>query len=158
MLLVGDKVKQVKAIPGFNFVGQVFNVGAIKIEGEEVTIMIELPYVGIGLMTKSEFEQYFEKIVEPKWSDWEDYGFDLEYRLKGELIEARVKGTEASVFAKPCEEDEFDLDIGIAVCIEKLKIRELKSFIKDVTMKTNSIIARAQEDIDRINKIIQTRF
>lgn len=158
MLLVGDKVKQVKAIPGFNFVGQVFNVGAIKIEGEEVTIMIELPYVGVGLMTKSEFEQYFEKVVEPTWSDWQDYCCDLEYRLKGELIEARVKGTKDSVFSKPCKEDKFDLDIGMGVCIEKLKIKEIEDFVEDITRKTEAIINKAQEDIHTIREIIRTRF
>ena len=109
-------------------------------------------------MTLEEFSQYFEKIVEPKWSDWEDYGFDLEYRLKGELLEVRVRGTDTSVFAKPCDDDEFDLDIGMSVCIQKLKIRELKSFIKDITRKTNTIIAKAQQDIAEINRIIETRF
>ena len=159
MLLVGDKIKQVKAIPGFNFVGQVFVVEGIRVEGvDDVTIVFSVPSLGRGLMTKADFEEYFVKVIEPKWSDWEDYGFDLEYRLKGELLEVRAKGTDTSVFAKPCEDDEFDLDIGMSVCIQKLKIRELKSFIKDITRKTNIIIAKAQQDIAEINRIIETRF
>ena len=154
MLLVGDKFKQVKELCGFNFKGETFVVDDLV----DSHIVFSLPNRGVGMMTLEEFSQYFEKIVEPKWSDWEDYGFDLEYRLKGELLEVRVRGTDTSVFAKPCEDDEFDLDIGMSVCIQKLKIRELKSFIKDITRKTNIVIAKAQQDIAEINRIIETRF
>lgn len=154
MLLVGDKFKQVKELCGFNFKGETFIVEDLV----DSHIVFSLPNRGVGMMTLEEFSKYFEKIVEPKWSDWERYGFDLEYRLKGELLEVRVRGSETSVFAKPCEEDEFNLDIGIAVCIQKLRIKEIQHFIKEVKKDSNSLIARAQADIAKINRSIKESF
>lgn len=154
MLLVGDKFKQVKEMCGLNFKGEVFEVKEIY----NGSIVFTLPNVGIGMMTMEEFEEHFQRIVEPTWSDWQDYCCDLEYRLKGELIEARVKGTKDSVFSKPCKEDKFDLDIGMGVCIEKLKIKEIEDFVEDITRKTEAIINKAQEDIHTIREIIRTRF
>lgn len=154
MLLVGDKFKQVKELGGFNMIGETFIVQDLM----ENHIVFSLPNRGVGMMTLEEFSEYFEKIVEPKWSDWENYGFDLEYRVKGDLIEARVRGSQVSVFAKPCEEDEFNLDIGLAVCIQKLRIREIEHFIKEVKKDSNLLIARAQADIAKINRVIKDRF
>lgn len=154
MLLVGDKFKQVKEICGFNYIGETFVVEDLV----DSHIVFSLPNRGVGMMTLEEFSEYFEKYVEPKWSNWENYGFDLEYRLKGELLEVRIRGSETSVFAKPCEEDEFNLDIGIAVCIQKLRIKEIERFIKEVRKDSNLLIARAQADIGKINRSIKESF
>lgn len=132
MLLVGDKIKQVKEIPGFNYVGRDFNV--IGVEGNSISF--SNPCMGRGVMTLVEFETYFEKVVEPKWSEWRyNTRLDMLYRVKGHLIEASADDSSSSVFCKPCEQDTFDLQLGLEICKLKLEIKEATSKLKELKEK-----------------------
>ena len=142
MLLIGDKIKQVKAIEGFNFVGKEFVIQDIK----GTNIVFYRIGLGKGVMTIAEFNEHFEKIVEPTWSEWEKLGFHKEYRVKGDLIEMRLTSGGSSVFSKPCEEDEFNLQKGLAVCTYKLDIKGYEKDIKDL-QKVIDICKRKIENI-----------
>ena len=122
MLLVGDKIKQTKAIKGFNYVGKKFTVDAV--EGNSISFS---SYMGRGVMTLTEFEEYFEKVSEPTWSEWfYNPRSNLYYRTKGDLMEAReFYNSKYSVFSKPYKDDTFNLEIGIEVCKLKLKMKKL---------------------------------
>lgn len=129
MLLVGDKIKQVKEIKGFNFVGREFSVDAV--EGNSISFSSSF---GRGVMTLTEFEEYFEKIIEPNrepsWSEWELYERFLEYRVKGDLVEVRSIYGGGSVFCKPCEEDKFDLQKGLEICELKFMAKKEKQSVE----------------------------
>lgn len=152
MLLIGDKIKQVKEIEGFNFVGKEFVIEDIK----GTNIVFSRIGLGKGVMTMIEFEEHFEKIVEPTWSEWIDLGFTKKYRVKGDLIEMRFKGHGGSVFSKPCEEDEFNLEVGLQVCNLKLNIRECEATIREIKKEANKEIMSIQDTIKRIKRKIET--
>ena len=69
MLVKGDKVKMVKAIPSFKRVGEVFEVVDIAEDGV-ITIKT---YCGIGIMSYKEFEKYFELVERIQWENLIDY-------------------------------------------------------------------------------------
>lgn len=127
MLVVkGDKIKQVKEIMGFSYVGREFliddvDMGTISFSGG----------MGRGVMSYDEMEKYFEKVVEEVWSEWVyDEECDGDYRIKGTLIEY-ANGC-GNVFAKCMPEDEFDLEVGLDICRRKIKIRELEKKVKQL--------------------------
>lgn len=57
MVLVGDRIKQVKKIIGFDYVGMEFEV--VKVEDNSIIFESEM---GRGCMSFGEFEAYFEKV------------------------------------------------------------------------------------------------
>lgn len=126
MLIVkGDKIKQVKEIMGFNYVGKEFvidevNMGVISFSGN----------IGRGVMSYDELERYFEKVVVedvPTWSEWKDDDSSYyKYRVKGKLIEYK-NHIGNRVIAKCLPEDTFDLEIGLSICRRKMEIEEIKN-------------------------------
>lgn len=152
MLLVGDKIKQVKEIGGFNYIGTVFNIDSV--EGTNVTFS-NYP-LGKGVMSIGEFQEYFEKVEEPKWSEWRKYQHNIEYRIKDNLIEAReIQGEGSSVFAKTCDEDEFILSVGMDICLKKLEIRKIKRKAREIKKEKNLKIQELNREIAKINKILK---
>lgn len=151
MLLIGDKIKQVKAIEGFNFVGKEFIIEDIK----GTNIVFSKLGLGKGVMTIGEFEEHFEKIVEPTWSEWIDLGLTKKYRVKGDLIEMRLLSGGSSVFSKPCEEDEFNLETGLQVCNLKLNIKECEKTVEAIKKEANKKIVEIQNTIKRIRARIE---
>ena len=137
MLLVGDKIKQVKEIKGFNYVGEVFTIE----EFDGKNIIFSKSFFGRGFMSIEEFHEFFEKVVEPTWSEWENILADTsyQYRVKDTLIEFRHKEDKKSVFAKTHENDEFDLSTGLRLCVLKMKVRNKESEIKAIKEEINIV-------------------
>ena len=129
MLIKGDKIKQVKEINGFNRVGDIFEV--VDIDGNSISIKSD---IGVGIMSYCEFEKYFEKVVEETWSEWKTYYYNdkhlLRYRTKGRLTECEFSDG-IHTFSKNMDEDEYDLEKGIKVCIIKYEIKLLQNKLKE---------------------------
>lgn len=149
VLSVGDKIKLVKEIVGFNYIGEVFTItnfynGRIAFCGN----------MGVGFMTLEECAEYFEKVEketkEEKWSDWKTYKNErmIKYRTKGEVIEMRDFHFKKSVFSKPCEEDSFDLETGLEICFIKMKIFYNSQVLKEV-------IDMAKKEVGAITKALK---
>ena len=121
MLMVNDKIKQVKAIAGLNMIGEIFTITSV-IEGS-ITFSADERF-GAGIMTFDEFEKYFEK-VESKWTDWiEDEDTNMMYKTNGKKILAKVDGIQTSASCHP--DDEFDLDVGLDLCWYRIKLKKAK--------------------------------
>lgn len=110
MLFKGDKIKQVKTMVGFNYVGSKFNI--VQIDGE---LIVFENHMGRGMMNMKEFEQYFEKVVEGEWSDWQKKDFYMEYRTKGNTIQCKFRDG-IITHARCLDEDEFNLKTGLDIC------------------------------------------
>lgn len=113
MLKVGDKIKMVKPIPNFDMVGTEFEVTTI----EDNVIQIKSNF-GIGVMSDDEFPKYFTKVK--TWTDWINIGQDLSYKTDGEkYVKVKLDGYKTKSSCHPC--DEFNLNTGIWLCVNKIK-------------------------------------
>lgn len=135
LLMSGSKIKLVKEIPGLRMqfkVGDIFTV-------EEVLGNNYIKFgsfLGNGIMSLQEFDEYFEVITE-EWSSWEpvnpsyykpyfDEKFSAVYRTNGHTVEVKSFGfndclsTENRAFAKCSPSDEFDLEKGVKIALLKL--------------------------------------
>lgn len=128
LVIKGDKIKQVKEIMGFNYIGMEFEV--VNVDMGVISFSCNM---GNGVMSYDELEKYFEKVVKAEWSEWEvdcsDESFI--YRVKDKLIElADINGEYSSVFAKCLPTDEFDLEVGLDICRKKMGIKKLMRELK----------------------------
>ncbi|MGL6174872.1 MAG: hypothetical protein ACRC1P_09745 [Cellulosilyticaceae bacterium] len=122
MILVGDVIKQVKEIMGFNYVGREFEITGI--EGANIAFKSSM---GRGVMTLGEFEEYFEKVAkEPEWSEWKRDATNgcYAYRVKGGAIQYKEIITGVKVQSKCMECDTFDLETGLDICRLKMKLKQ----------------------------------
>lgn len=134
MLTKGNKIKMVKELPGFNRVGDIFEVVNVNDDG---SITIKSSY-GVGIMSYKEFEEYFKVVEELKWVKLNDYiinpGKDLVNSLCnlsiGKIGDMEIKTDNEEfvmlkfgdyvVEAKLHPDDEFDLIKGIKICLCRL--------------------------------------
>lgn len=128
MLVKGDKIKQVKEINGFNKVGDEFLIKDIDVG----VITFESTY-GRGVMSYDEFERYFEKVVEEKWTDWTITNKGYKYRTKGMLTELEFYYDGIHTFAKclECDKESYSIDTAIEICKSKHEIILLQRKIKE---------------------------
>lgn len=120
MILVGDIIKQTKEIMGFNYVGTEFKV--IGVDGTNIAFK---GCMGTGIMTTSEFEQYFEKVVkELTWSEWKQDYRHCKYRVKGNVIQYKDSFSGITVQSKCMDCDVFDLETGLQICRLKMKLKK----------------------------------
>ena len=121
MLVKGDKIKLIKAIPGFDKVGDIFEINEI-LEGG--MIRLDCSY-GTGLMSYSEFEGYFEKIKTRKWGEWFYWvradGHYL-YRTNGKKIELKIGDLKVSASCNDC--DVFQLREGLNLCLARIRVKQ----------------------------------
>ena len=120
MIVKGDKIRLTKALPSFNFVGSEFEVVEV-IRGEIDMISFKCDY-GVGGISSDVFDRYFEKVIVPPWTDWENVLFEgvvYQYRSNGVQVELRRDGLTVSSSCHPY--DEFDLETGIRICVQRLK-------------------------------------
>lgn len=137
MLLVGDKIKQVKEINGFNFVG-----GEFTVTGFEKSLIMFKSSFGRGVMTLKEFNEHFEKVeYSTYWTDWISVpnSINLVYRVKGRTVSVMNIETEDVVYAKALEDDTYDLDTGIQICKIKLEIIYQKRAMKQMRKELNEL-------------------
>ncbi|MGL4450710.1 MAG: hypothetical protein ACRCTZ_05925 [Sarcina sp.] len=147
MLVNGNKIKMIKAIPGFDRVGEEFEVSNVSEDG---TITIRTSY-GVGVMSYKEFENHFELVKEYKWvklSEFfgefeEDELEDLAKLSIGSLVDIEIQ-TDCEYFIKLKygffevgsylhPEDEFDRKRGINICICRLNEQINKFMLKQLT-------------------------
>jgi len=116
------KIKLVKEIEGFDVpVGTEFNMKA-SADGGFVTFESEYGY---GMMSPSQFEKYFEKIIPEslisEWTGWINAAF-YKYTTNYKKIVVMKNGIKAS--AKCREGDTFSLHKGIDLCLARVSVKE----------------------------------
>lgn len=138
MLIKGDKIKLIKSIGSFDKIGDIFEITGVNELG---TITISSNY-GTGIMSYNEFEKYFEKIEEESlvWSEWKRHIVDpnhehrtFTYRTNGKAIELIEKGKK--VRSVCLDEDVFNLDYGLDLCLKKQDVIQAKAAIRDANKK-----------------------
>ena len=125
MILVGDIIKQTKEIMGFDYVGTEFEVTGV--DGTNIAFKGNM---GRGVMSISEFEEHFDKVIkEPEWSEWKFDKFKLShwhclYRVKGNTIQYKDPILGIKVQSKCMDCDEFDLETGLEICRLKMRLKQ----------------------------------
>ncbi|CEQ01674.1 Uncharacterised protein [[Clostridium] sordellii] len=143
MLIKGDKIKLIKAIGGFDKIGDIFEITGVNELG---TITISSNY-GTGIMSYDEFEKYFEKVEEKPlvWGEWKRHLNDpnyenrtFAYRTNGKTIELIEKGKK--VRSVCLDEDIFNLDYGLDLCLKKQDVIKAKAAIRDANKKHRAVV------------------
>ena len=116
MLIVGDKIKQTKALPGYDRIGDVFEVTTVQ----DAVISFQTVY-GCGIMSYNEYETYFEKVIERHWTKWIHTEQGDAYRTNGKRVEIKCAGLKATASCR--DEDTFSLDIGLALARARLQVK-----------------------------------
>lgn len=130
MLIIGSKVKLIKAIKGAERlnIGDVFEV--TKIENNIITFKC---VYGYGMMSYKEYEEYFE--VVRKWTDWRMYkskGLYYYYKHDGETIMLRNMNSDIVTKAVCHKDDEFDLDKGLELCFARMELVKAQRHLDNV--------------------------
>lgn len=155
MLISGDKIKMVKAVPGFDKVGDIFTVDGISESGDSMRIKSSY---GIGIMSYDEFEKYFEKYVEKElvWTDWDgvfyvlpETNMDYEFKTNGKEIHMRDSVKDITVKTSCLDEDIFNLELGLELCIKKLEVakihREMKESLNKLHVARRGLLKQLKE-------------
>lgn len=137
MLVVGDKIKQVKPIGGFDKVGTVFNV--VGIENGAISFKSDF---GIGMMSWNEYNEHFEKVEQPYtpeskhvWTDWEDPIEDdwiesYVFKTNNKKVIVRCDGIKAESTCHP--NDTFDLKKGIAIALSRVHVKQAQKNLEQI--------------------------
>jgi len=126
---VGMKVKQIKELPGFNFIGREFEVKEIK----DSVVMCASGYMGFGI-AESEFFTYFELVKQiVKEEEIEFMTIDIENGIKttrkGKLT--LVELPDGSRGASKClPTDIYDAQRGYDIAFMKADIRADEKVVK----------------------------
>ena len=123
MIFQGDVIKLVKSIPGFDKVGDSYQVESI-ISGEMDMIQFRCSY-GMGLISCDGFHDFFTKVRTHPWSDWENVliGNNVyQYRTNGKRVVLKLGGIKASASCHPL--DYFNLEQGIKICAERIAAKK----------------------------------
>lgn len=111
MLKVGNKFKIVKSIGVFDFKNEVFTV--CNITEDCISFTSEL---GIGCISTDDFDKHCERVK--VWTPWISMGI-LSYKTDNEkYVKIKAGGYTTKASCHPC--DEFDLETGIRICVEKM--------------------------------------
>lgn len=147
MLMVGDKIRMVKEIPGAPKIDGVFEVKGIQ----DGIVSLEVNGVGAGIMSYDEFEKYFEKCGDDHenspekcdkrmWSPkmWSDkYG--CYYRTNGKTVKADCVGFCGSASCSPY--DKFDLDFGIKLAYNRARAKMHRNAAREGRCDEKKMIA-----------------
>lgn len=138
MLIVGNKIKMIKAIGGLDKVGDEFEVTNIAEDG---AITIRSSY-GVGVMNYKEFEEHFEIVKEVVWTKWSDMnylsdefdGMGVIYRTNNVDTVEVYGGSGLKTVAKLHPNDIFDFEKGLDIAMLRMKKlildKKLKYLIK----------------------------
>ena len=125
MILQGDNVRLINAIPGFDKIGDDFQVTSI-LTGENGMDAIQITCgYGMGVVSVDGFNQFFTKKNILSWGDWENVVFDnkiFSYRTNGKRVMLKRNGVRTSASCHPL--DVFDLETGIKLCAERITEKE----------------------------------
>lgn len=138
MLIVGNKIKMIKAIDGLDKVGDEFEVTNIAEDG---VITFKSSY-GVGVMNYKEFEEHFEIVKEIVWTEWSSMGY-LSDEFDGIGVIHRTNnvdrvevygGSGLKTVAKLHPNDIFDFEKGLDIAMLRMKKlildKKLKELIK----------------------------
>lgn len=138
MLVVGDKIKLIKKMGPFNNIGEVCPVVNIS---EDLVIGFRFGTNGehLGCMSYKEFEQYFEKVATPKWTDWKpcssvtNQPSDNLFKTNGKkvIVKPHIDFDNLRGESECMETDTFDLELGINIAEARLEIKQYEKYIKD---------------------------
>lgn len=146
MLIKGDKIRMIKGMPGFDKVGDEFNILDITEDG----VITMVSSYGRGIMSYDEFIEYFEKVekFKNKWTKWESCNKYHDIMYCTNLEEIKMHCSKSNVTAKvSCHKDDvFDLDLGLKICFNKLQVMKSYKDIKNAEkqMKINQRAYRKQ--------------
>ena len=121
-----DKIRQIKAMEGLDYVGRTFSITNITAEG---MIVFANKSIGTYMMNFDSFAKHF---VKTKWTEW-TLAHDCEfggfmYRTDGKRIVVRRGGFKVSASCHP--RDNFDIKMGIKLCLARLRVKEILANIK----------------------------
>ena len=143
MLMVGDKIRRVKDIPGVPQIGD-----DITVSGVENGVISFKTSLGTGVMSYDEYEKYFEKcestpqksVGKREWSNkrW-SYKYDCAYRTNGKSVQAYWGNV--SSHASCLDSDKFDLDFGIKLACTRAKMKYWQRFAKEQSIEIHKMIS-----------------
>jgi hypothetical protein len=145
MLVKGDVIKQVKRLPGADYVGTKFKIIGID-QHSRITLTNDI--IGTGIISYDEYKECFEKITtnlkpELSWTTWMRYKNDIFYRTNGKRVEVKGLKKKASCSCHP--DNKFDIQFGIELATARLfKKAGLKVFV-DATKRENELIQNLEE-------------
>lgn len=123
MLMIGDKIRLVKPIGVLKNIGEEFEVTATN----DDIIDFKLSFIGMGSMSMAEYEKHFRKVR--VWTDWilvnANTWNEYSYKTDNEkYVRLKKDGREAKASCHPT--DEFDLNVGIEICFDRLNLWDIK--------------------------------
>ena len=155
MLMVGDKIRRIKEIPGVPAIGD--NITVSGIENGVISFETSL---GAGVMSYDEYEKYFEKYdpapqkhtPKREWGDkkW-SYAYRCQYRTNGKVVQAYWG--DVSAHASCLDTDKFDLDFGIRLAYNRAIRKYYKKCAKDMTTEINEMIAKRYSEVTKVSDI-----
>ncbi len=114
MLTSGDRIKMVNSINGLDcLVNKTFDV--INVENGVISFKSSF---GIGFMSEDEFKNNF--VMVRNWTNWIHTVKFYAYKTDNKKY-VKVKKDGYCVRASCHPTDEFDLNVGIAVCLKRIK-------------------------------------
>lgn len=140
-MIKGDKIKLVKPMGAFTYVGEVCEVTDIMKGG---VIYFRFGGVHLGCMSYDEYEKYFEPVKEKakrEWTRWirrpynvsfvynangmsmnDENSGSVWYRFNGKRVQVKTFMSDKSLKASAscCKNDTFDLDTGLALAFKRL--------------------------------------
>lgn len=182
-LIKGDKVKQVKSIKGFDFVGKIFTVVGVNKNDNNISLRFSgsnkelFPFMSCvpfddpftfsinGSLFKNEQNKtaYFEKVYE--WTPWRKLKFEntllsnyiiIEalYKTNRKKIEFKINGDKVKVTCH--KNDKFNLDKGIEIGINRwIEKYGNKDIMKKGLKYTANALNEAGKSLNNaVNKII----
>lgn len=142
MLIVGSKIKLKKKMGVFDNIGEICEVTDIQEGG---VICFKFGGCHLGCMSYDEYEKYFEKVETPvkrTWSKWylneirftdingKDVRCNYLYRTNGKKVQIRCGAFKAE--ATCCEDDEFEIEKGLALAKSRLIVKYLDNQVKSI--------------------------
>lgn len=129
MITVGNTIKMVNPIYGFDMAGKTFKVTSVCEDG---TIVFEAPF-GFGIMSPKELNEHFEIVIEeeinviPKyvWTDWLDENDEIfgnyRYKTNGKKVKVQWNGYKATAMCHP--DDSFNLESGRYIALGRAYLK-----------------------------------
>lgn len=157
MLQSGNKIRLIKPLGMIATVGEIYEIGTIT--DTSLIIRNAKTRVAVTVVKIDEFDDYFVKVEDKSWSQWEGIGDGQNligfYRTNGKRVQVRAFGVKAE--SSCYKTDTFNLKVGINLAILRCQIKygnqlkenaenliktaegEIKSIFDNVVDKNNKV-------------------
>lgn len=138
-MIKGDKIRLVKPMGVFRNIGEICEVTDIADGG---VISFRFSGYHLGCMSYNEFLNYFEKVEERIWTNWEEksivffginneqISFNVKYRNNGKKVQVK-KGTLKA--ESSCHKDDvFNFDKGFNLAVKRLIVKYIDNQVKAI--------------------------